>query len=130
MGVRAMTEDKPISFGDNVRVKETPVTEQAGVAGLAGNVHGETRPSVTNVDVIGEAKEDFALNVFFENRNESLWFAPELLDLVDHAPGTEITIKGIDKKWVRREDGKWDEQTTGRQRKGLLSGIRKLFGRK
>ena len=128
--MRIMTDDTPISFGDNVRVRVTPVTEQAGVGGLAGNVRGETTPSVTNVDVIGELKEDFALHVFFEDRNEGLWFVPELLDFVGHAPGSEITIKGVDKRWIRRKDGEWDEETTGREPRGFLSGIRRLFGRK
>jgi hypothetical protein len=49
--------------------------------------------------------------VFFEDRNESFWFAPSLVQFVDHAPGTEITIDGVAKKWVRTESGDWREES-------------------
>jgi len=112
-----MTEDNPISFGDNVRVREFPATQEAGLAGLIGNVHGETTPSVTNVKVIGELKEDYAANVYFEERQEGFWFTPDLLEFVDHAPGAEITLKGVDKKWVRTESGEWEEIPSGSKHK-------------
>ena len=101
-----------ISFGDNVRVLHTEETEAAGVAGLEGQVYGETTPSVTNVEVIGRLESDFALNVHFEERDLSLWFAPELLEFVDHAPGTEITLEGVPKRWTRSADGEWIEEST------------------
>ena len=41
-------------------------------------------------DVIGGAANDYAINVQLDGRGEPLWFAPELLEFVDHAPGTEI----------------------------------------
>ena len=59
-----MMADQSISFGDHVRVRSTPLTEERGLAGLDGNVHGETTPSVTGVEVIGELKSDYAINVF------------------------------------------------------------------
>jgi hypothetical protein len=40
------------------------------------------------------------------------WFAPDLLKLVDHGEGLEITLDGIDKKWGRNDPGDWDEITT------------------
>ena len=98
------------TFGDNVRIRHSPETESIGVAGLVGNVHGETTPSVTRVDVIGELTVDYALNVFFDDRNESFWFSPALVEFVDHAPGTEITLNGVPNKWVRSETGKWIEE--------------------
>lgn len=98
-----------ISFGDNVRVRVVAATEAAGIAGLVGQVRGETTPSVTQVDVIGELEADFALNVHFEERGDSHWLAPDLLELVDHAPGTEIRLKGVPKRWVREADGSWQE---------------------
>ena len=101
--------DQPISFGDNVRVRNTAATRAAGVAGLTGPVYGETTPSVTGVDVIGELTSDYAINVYFEDRDESLWFAPDQLEFVDHGPGSEITIEGVDKKWTRTESGEWEE---------------------
>lgn len=101
--------DQPITFGDNVRVRDTAATHAAGVAGLTGPVYGETTPSVTRVDVIGKLTGDYAINVYFEDRDESLWFAPDQLELVDHGAGAEITLDGVDKKWTRTESGEWDE---------------------
>jgi hypothetical protein len=101
----------PISFGDNVRVLPSPATEAAGVAGRVGNVFGETMPSSSGVTVIGAAEEDFALNVFFEELNKGFWFAENLLELLDHAPGTTIKLDGVPKQWVRAESGEWLEST-------------------
>ena len=98
-----------ISFGDNVRVRSTPLTERMGLANLVGNVFGETTPSVTGVEVIGDSEGSRAINVFFEDRNKGFWFAPELLEFVDHAPGAEIRLDGVPKKWVRSSDGDWTE---------------------
>ena len=105
-----MNPDSNISFGDNVRVRSTPVTEERGLAGLSGQVYGETTPSVMDVEVIGQPKTDYAINVFFETQKKSYWFASDLLELVDHAAGTEIILKGIPKKWVRSESGEWIER--------------------
>ncbi len=74
-----MTDKTQISFGDNVRILSTPDTEATGLAGLVGNVHGVTTPSVIGIDVIGQITEDIAFNVFFEDRQEGFWFAPGLL---------------------------------------------------
>ena len=92
---------------DNVRIRVTPATEAAGVAGRIGNVAGFTTPSMTGVEVIGEVKEDLAFSVMFENPQIQLWFAPELLEFVDHAPGQEIEIGKT--KLIRRADGGWDK---------------------
>jgi hypothetical protein len=100
-----------ISFGDNVRVRKTPETEAAGVAVLEGQVYGETTPSVTNVEILGEPDSDFALNVYFEDRGGSFWFAPSLLEFIDHAPGTEIRLEGVPKHWTRAADGSWIEES-------------------
>jgi hypothetical protein len=96
-----------ISFGDNVRIRITPATQAAGVAGRTGNVTGFTTPSVMGIKVIGEVKEDFAFSVTFENPHAQLWFAPELIELVNRAPGQDIQLG--QKRWVRRADGGWDE---------------------
>jgi hypothetical protein len=106
-----MEADSGISFGDNVRVRSTTLTNERGLAGLSGQVYGETTPSVTGVEVIGEPKTDYAINVFFKSQNTSYWFASHLLEFVDHAPGTEITVKSAPtKKWVRAESGEWVEE--------------------
>jgi hypothetical protein len=96
-----------VSFGDNVRVTSTPLTVSLGLAGLTGAVYGETTPSVTGVEVIGGVDADYAINVQLDGRDESLWFAPELLEFVDHAPGTEIVIGN--KRMVRSASGEWVE---------------------
>ena len=104
-----MSDSPTITFGDNVRVRASAETEARGVAGLLGQVYGETTPSVTGVVVIGEVMRDHALNVRFEGRTETLWFAPELLEFVDHAAGAEIRLHGVPKKWVRTATGEWTE---------------------
>jgi hypothetical protein len=104
-----MPESAPISFGDNVRVRPSRETEARGVAGLRGQVYGATTPSVTGVSVIGPVTRDLAVNVHFEGRGETLWFAPELLEFIDHAPGTEVRLDGVAKKYVRSASGEWVE---------------------
>ena len=99
------------SFGDSVQIRSSVETESKGVAGLVGQVYGQTTPSVSSVEVIGEPESDYAINVFFEDRHESLWFAPALVEFIDHAPGTEITLDGVAKKWVRTERGEWREES-------------------
>jgi hypothetical protein len=96
-----------ISFGDKVRVASTSLTVSLGLAGLTGQVYGETTPSVTGVEVIGGSAADYAINVQLDGRDEPLWFAPDLLEFVDHAPGTEIVIGN--KRLVRRASGEWVE---------------------
>src|SRR3954468_21122369 len=91
------------TFGDNVRIRSSVDTELNGFAGLVGQVYGQTTPSVSGVEVIGELDFDYAINVFFEDRRESFWFAPSLVEFVDHAAGTEITLDGVEKKWVRTD---------------------------
>ena len=103
-----MARTTPLSFGDNVRVLDTAETQRRGFAGRRGQVYGHTTPSITGVEVIGSTGEDFALNVHFEDLGEAHWFARELLEFVDHAPGTEIVIG--EKRLVRDEDGDWQPQ--------------------
>jgi hypothetical protein len=74
-----MDTESTISFGDNVRVRATSLTQELGLAGMSGQVYGETTPSVTNVEVIGELREDYAINVFFDARKESLHRAQKSL---------------------------------------------------
>lgn len=105
-----MDPDRTPELGDHVRIRRTPETEAAGYAGLAGAVHGFTTPSVTEVPVIGGAADDYALDVYFEDRDEGAWFAPGLVEFVDHGAGTEITIgANPTKKFVRNAQGGWDE---------------------
>jgi len=96
-----------ITFGDNVRVLAARETEALGVAGLVGQVYGYTKPSVTGVSVVGQPSNDYAINVHFEQRKETLWFTPELLEFVDHAPGTEMRLGKRGNKWIRTASGEW-----------------------
>jgi hypothetical protein len=106
-----MRRTSNISFGDTVRVRSTPDTDILGLANQIGQVYGETTPSVTGVTVVGQLADDYALNVHFEGRRDALWFAQELLEFVDHAAGTEITLDGIPKKWTRSSNGDWVESS-------------------
>ncbi len=99
-------DNSPIQFGDNVRVLDTPETQAAGVAGLIGSIYGETTPSVTNVEVIGELVNDFALNVQPED-GDGFWIVLDLVELIDHGADTEIVIGNH--KTVRQADGTWKE---------------------
>lgn len=96
-----------ISYGDNVRVIRTAETERLGIADMIGNVYGETTPSETRVDVVGKLDSDYAVNVYFESLDVSYWFGPQMLEFVNHAPGTEIHVHGSGFKSVRQPDGTW-----------------------
>ena len=125
-----MSADSPVSFGDNVRVVATPETEAAGLAGRSGQVYGETTPSSTGVDVIGELASDFAINVYFDDLSQGFWLAPQLLEFIDHAPGTEMQLDGSPVKSVRQPDGSWVEVPVQPRRSGwLVRLLRRLSGR-
>ena len=101
-----------ITFGDYVRVLDMPVTRARSLAGLSGVVFGHTTPSITHVEVIGECLSDRAIAVHFKDLGEPLWFAPELLEFVDHGAGQGVTIGKHE--LVRQTDGSWLEGETGR----------------
>jgi hypothetical protein len=65
-----------------VRIRTAPETEALGVAGLSGLVFGETRPSDNGVKVVGALIHDRAIAVHLDARDETLWFAPELVERV------------------------------------------------
>lgn len=92
-----------------MRIRRSPETESLGLSGLSGSVTGVTTPTVTNVDVIGNLRDDYALAVTFEESGETYWFARELVEFVDHAPGTEIQISGAPFKSVRTDAGEWQD---------------------
>jgi hypothetical protein len=97
-----------ISFGDRVRVRPTPETVTLGLAGLVGQVYGETRPSATGIEVIGGTGEDYAINVSFPDRADTFWFSSDSLEFFDHAPGTEAIIGK--RRFVRSASGEWVEE--------------------
>lgn len=99
-----------ISFGDRVRILSTSATESLGIAGLVGDVLGQTIPSASGVsEIIGDLTKDYAINVSFDDRQESYWLTEDLLEFVDHGAGAEIRLDGIPKKWVRTSSGEWLE---------------------
>ena len=102
-----MDNPSEIGFGDNVKVIESEITIQKGLAGRLGEIYGETVPSFSGTEVIGVSKHDFALNVYFEELDESFWFIPELLELINHNEGLNIRIG--DKEWIRNSKGEWME---------------------
>lgn len=106
IGTRNMNSPR-ISFGDKFRIRSEKATESKAVAGKTGIVHGQTTPSVTGVEVIGFATEDYAIAVMVEGHYEALWFAESLLEFVDHQPGTTIDVAG--RRLIRDERGEWHE---------------------
>ena len=103
----------PISYGDNVRILRTAETERLGIADMIGNVYGETTPSDTKVEVIGKLETDYAVNVYFDMLDVSYWLAPQMLEFVGHAAGTEIHVHGSPFKSVRQPDGTWKDIPAG-----------------
>ncbi|MDH7976113.1 hypothetical protein QH494_28390 [Sphingomonas sp. AR_OL41] len=97
-------------FADRVRIKPTEETERLGLAGREGQVFGWTTPSSTGVTVIGEMRDDSAVNVHFDDLNASFWFPEELIEMIDHGAGTTISLDGQDVAWVRKADGSWDQR--------------------
>jgi hypothetical protein len=123
--------DRQPAFGDQVRVRSTAETLAAGVAGLEGEVHGFTTPSVTGVEVIGSPADDHALHVWFGDDREGRWFHPDLLELLHHNVGMEIKVKGSSVKSVRNAAGGWDDvpvENRGSVLKRLLSWLRRGKG--
>jgi hypothetical protein len=99
-----------ISFGDQVRFRDVPRTRALGLAGRVGQVFGQTTPSVSGVEVVGPADADYAICVALEDNVEPRWFSPQLLESVDHAPGTTASLGG--KHFVRTAAGEWIEEET------------------
>jgi hypothetical protein len=101
-----MSERPQITEWDNVRVIKAPATVAAGIVGRVGQVRGFTTPSATGVDVVGP-HHDFAFGVVFDDDPDEnvFWLPPRLLELVDHAPATELRVGG--KVGVRQADGQW-----------------------
>ncbi len=108
-----MNNKAPI-FGDTVCICRTPLTESLRLAGRRGVVYGETTPSVTGVDVIGGAERDYAIAVNFDGKSESIWFAPDLVEFVDHGAGQEMRVGS--RQFVRDANGEWKPADGKKQR--------------
>jgi len=115
-----------ISMGDRVRIIDTAETRQGGWAGLAGDCWGVTTPSITQVKVIG-GPADQAFHIHFDSDSiADAWFHPDLVDYIDHAPGTEITVAGA--RLVREPTGEWRrmeaDPSSPRDRRWWMPGAR------
>ncbi len=92
-----------ISYGDTVKILSSVQTEETGLSGKSGEVLGETRPSKTGVTYFGDAKDDYVINVAFEEPNAEYWFTPDLLELVNESGKSETTVNpshsAEQKKW-------------------------------
>jgi hypothetical protein len=79
------------------------------------------------VTIYSKVKRPAPVDGFPEDRGEAYWFAPDLLEFVDHAIGTEIRIEGVSKKWVRTADGDWEESQVAQR--GLVQRLLGIFKR-
>ena len=121
------------SFGDRVRIKQSPETVAAGVAGLEGNVFGFTTPSMTGVEVVGGAPDVQALNVSIDTLGNDLWFRTDLVEFLHHHVGMEMAVGNV--RAVRQSDGSWAESVinppsstqTANVPSTLLGRLRRLF---
>ncbi len=93
------------TFGNKVKIKSSQETEEINVAGKIGEIRGHTVPSMSDVIVIGSTKDDFALNVYFNDNDTDYWFDAELIEMIDNGVGCEISLG--DKKFIKNEFGEW-----------------------
>jgi hypothetical protein len=102
------------TFGNKVKIKISRETEEKGLAGKIGEVHGETTPSVMELEIVGTPSEDYAVNVYFDELEEAFWFDPHLLEYINNGQGSVITLDGVDKKWTKGKNGEWIEEDVER----------------
>ena len=79
------------TFANKLKLKESPETLNLGLAGRIGVIYGETTPSIMGIEVIGDQKIDYALNVCFRTK-EMYWFSKDLLETIDNSVRSEITL--------------------------------------
>ncbi len=96
----------PISFGDNVRILKTDITDNLGLAGLTGTIFGFTIPSSSGITgVVGSLEEDYAVSVHLDSLGESRWFSTELIEFVSASDVKSMTINGV--KLIQDATGEW-----------------------
>lgn len=100
------------SFGYKVRIRDSALTLEKGLAGKIGEIHGQTTPSMMDFEIIGTPKEDVALAVYFEDLQTEYWFDTDLLEFIDSGEGSVITLDGVNKKWTKGKNGQWIEEDT------------------
>jgi hypothetical protein len=115
--VHARHRSGAFQIGDEVRILATAATAAAGFADRSGTVYGVTTVSLWDVygwdrgplEVVGVPQDDFAVNVSFGDEEEGVWFATDLIELLERGPGCPIdmaTLRGIvdryERRWWRR----------------------------
>jgi hypothetical protein len=109
-----MTQRPEVEFGDDVRIASAPETQALGYAGRSGSCVSITTPSLTGVEVIGDLRNDRALNVHFDEPYiEDAWFSPELVEFVDRPEEIVIQfgVTGFGETTLRRDaDGSWSRE--------------------
>jgi len=97
------------SFGSTVKIVSTEETRKLNLADLEGQVFEETTPSKMDFEIIGELKEDFAVNVHFNSLDRAHWFTEELIEVLDNGTGTTMSLDGLETVFTKNEDGGWNE---------------------
>lgn len=83
---------RPFLMGRNAKIKSTELTDSLGLGGLTGTIFGQTQPSSSGVtDVIGLKDQDYAINVFIDDLDESYWLAEDLVEVLEG--GSKIEFK-------------------------------------
>jgi len=93
-----------MSFGDTVKTLSSEKLDELGLSGKTGEVLGETRPSTTGVTYFGDAKDDYVINVAFDDPDAEYWFTPDLLELLSQEEDDaelkgSSTVESSQKKW-------------------------------
>ena len=97
-----MSVHNRLSVGDRVRVRSSMETEKLGLAGVTGEIRGQSMPSATGVEMLGTSITDRALYVAFPQRNTAMWIAPDLLEKVEAASaGDSSAPYGVPTAWSR-----------------------------
>lgn len=109
--------------GDNVKIVRSALTSALGYADKTGVCHGFTTPPVTGVEVVGDLDTaDIAFAVHFgDDGMDEVWFSPDLVEIVDHAPGIRATVGNGE--FVKADDGSWLSIPPG----GKRTRLRKWF---
>jgi hypothetical protein len=89
-----MGEKSKIRSGDKVRIRGTPATLAAELAGRTGRVTPETPDSMPEQQMIGMPATGEPCCVYFDELEHSCWFAPHLLELVEDAPAPSEDAAG------------------------------------
>jgi hypothetical protein len=107
--------EQTFSFGDRVKVKSNDITVAKGLDNKVGSVTGWSTPSMSGVDVLGGAADDFAISVLFDEFNGkdkvTIWFNEDHLEFVDYGVGQSIWIGNT--VATRSADGSWVETVLG-----------------